>query len=169
MATSSKLYIWSHRGPFLTSPLGANFDPRGEVVPQGSILSPWVEISCLPLHSSKQYVECSPLDGGEQRGGHSLGKISPQGQQVKLRTSLRFRVYICSTYECLSRQVLRFRSSWTSWRTRTLKSRQSSKDSTSSTGRQPVNPAFPFTVNPVRGSNPAKYSCLYPVCSGSCE
>jgi hypothetical protein len=22
------------RGPFLTSPLGANFDPRGEVVPQ---------------------------------------------------------------------------------------------------------------------------------------
>jgi hypothetical protein len=23
------------RGPFLTSPLGANFDPRGEVVPQG--------------------------------------------------------------------------------------------------------------------------------------
>jgi hypothetical protein len=24
-----------HRGPFLTSPLGANFDPWGEVVPQG--------------------------------------------------------------------------------------------------------------------------------------
>jgi hypothetical protein len=23
------------RGPFLTSPLGANFHPRGEVVPQG--------------------------------------------------------------------------------------------------------------------------------------
>jgi hypothetical protein len=23
------------RGPFLTSPLGLNFDPRGEVVPQG--------------------------------------------------------------------------------------------------------------------------------------
>jgi hypothetical protein len=24
-----------YRGPFLTSPLGANFDPRGEFVPQG--------------------------------------------------------------------------------------------------------------------------------------
>jgi hypothetical protein len=23
------------RGPFFTSPLGANFDPRGEIVPQG--------------------------------------------------------------------------------------------------------------------------------------
>jgi hypothetical protein len=30
------------RGPFLTSPLGANFDPRGEFVPQGWILSPGV-------------------------------------------------------------------------------------------------------------------------------
>jgi hypothetical protein len=28
------------RGPFLTLPLGANFDLRGEVVPQGWILSP---------------------------------------------------------------------------------------------------------------------------------
>jgi hypothetical protein len=35
---------WGHaymheglRGPFLTSPLGANLDPRGEVVPQGWI------------------------------------------------------------------------------------------------------------------------------------
>jgi hypothetical protein len=25
----------TNRGPFLTSPLGANFDPRGKVVPQG--------------------------------------------------------------------------------------------------------------------------------------
>jgi hypothetical protein len=25
----------STEGPFLTSPLGSNFDPRGEVVPQG--------------------------------------------------------------------------------------------------------------------------------------
>jgi hypothetical protein len=28
------------RGPFLTSPLGTNFDPRGGFVPQGWILSP---------------------------------------------------------------------------------------------------------------------------------
>jgi hypothetical protein len=30
----------SSRRPFLTSPLGANFDPRGKVCPQGWILSP---------------------------------------------------------------------------------------------------------------------------------
>jgi hypothetical protein len=33
-----------NRGPFLTSPLGANFLPRGEVVPQGWILSPGGEV-----------------------------------------------------------------------------------------------------------------------------
>jgi hypothetical protein len=42
--------------PFLTSPLGANFDPRGEVVPQESTLSPWGEIMCSSFHSSKQCV-----------------------------------------------------------------------------------------------------------------
>jgi hypothetical protein len=48
------------RGPFLTSTLGANFDPRGEVVSQGWIMSPGVKLSpggeiiCSPLHSSKQ-------------------------------------------------------------------------------------------------------------------
>jgi hypothetical protein len=47
-------------GPFLTSPLGANLDPWGEVVPQRWILFPWGEfipwgeIICSPLHSSKQ-------------------------------------------------------------------------------------------------------------------
>jgi hypothetical protein len=49
-----------HWGPFLTSPLGANLDPRGEFVPRGKIcplgvkLSPGGEILCSPLHSSKQ-------------------------------------------------------------------------------------------------------------------
>jgi hypothetical protein len=33
------------RGPFLTSPLGANFDPRVEVVPQWLILSLVVKLS----------------------------------------------------------------------------------------------------------------------------
>jgi hypothetical protein len=42
------------RGQFLTSLLGANFDPRGEVVPQGLILSPGGKILCSPLHSCKQ-------------------------------------------------------------------------------------------------------------------
>jgi hypothetical protein len=48
------------RGPFLTSPLGANFDPQGLSCPPGVNLSPkvevfpGVEILCSPLHSSKQ-------------------------------------------------------------------------------------------------------------------
>jgi hypothetical protein len=29
------------RGPLLTSPLGANFKPRGEVIPRGEVV-PWV-------------------------------------------------------------------------------------------------------------------------------
>jgi hypothetical protein len=43
-------------GPFLTSPLGANFDPQGWICPQGRIcplgvkLSPGGEILCSPLH-----------------------------------------------------------------------------------------------------------------------
>jgi hypothetical protein len=64
------------RGPFFTSPLGANIDPRGwscskgvklsprgEVVPQGWISSPrnevipWGRNSLFALHSSKQYIE----------------------------------------------------------------------------------------------------------------
>jgi hypothetical protein len=48
---------------------------RGEVVPQGWILSPggevipWGEILCSPLHFSKQWRVFTP--GGEQRGEHS--------------------------------------------------------------------------------------------------
>jgi hypothetical protein len=58
------------RGPFLTSPLGANFDPQlshgGELCPLVAklslrTLSPRGEDISSPLHSSKQYVECSPL------------------------------------------------------------------------------------------------------------
>jgi hypothetical protein len=74
------------RGPFLTSPLEANFDPRGEVSPQGAKLTPgvevipWGEILCLPLHSAKQYRVFVP--GGEQRGEHSPWgtNFTPGGQ-----------------------------------------------------------------------------------------
>jgi hypothetical protein len=41
---TGKQVFQSARGPFLTSPLGANFDPRGKFVPQGLILGeviPW--------------------------------------------------------------------------------------------------------------------------------
>jgi hypothetical protein len=54
--------VLDNRGPLLTLPLGANFEPQGEVVPKGKFcplrvqLSPGGEILCLPLHSSPQEV-----------------------------------------------------------------------------------------------------------------
>jgi hypothetical protein len=62
-------------GPFLTSPLGDNFHPKGEVVPQGWILSsgvklfPGGEIFCR---------ECSPL--GVNEGVNEGVNIPPRGQ-----------------------------------------------------------------------------------------
>jgi hypothetical protein len=57
---SSQHNAW---GPFLTSPLGANFDPQGRSCPQGvnlyprgAKLSPGGEIICSPLNSSKQIL-----------------------------------------------------------------------------------------------------------------
>jgi hypothetical protein len=45
------LAIWNS---FLTSPLGANFDPQGWILsPRGEVI-PRGEIICSPLHSSKQ-------------------------------------------------------------------------------------------------------------------
>jgi hypothetical protein len=68
------------RGPFLTSPLGANFDPRGEVVPQGWILSPKVKLSVRPsiLPNSR---ECSLLGVNEGMNIPPRGKISPPGSK----------------------------------------------------------------------------------------
>jgi hypothetical protein len=68
-------------GPFLTSPLGANFDPRGDVVPQGrccppgAMLSPRGEICSLGMkfsvHPSILLNSRVFTPGGEQRGEHS--------------------------------------------------------------------------------------------------
>jgi hypothetical protein len=87
-------------GPLLTSPLGANFTPRGEFVLQGWIVSSggevvlwgWsyplgVKFSVCPsiLLNSR---ECSPLGVNEgvnipPRGEHSpRGQISPQGAKL---------------------------------------------------------------------------------------
>jgi hypothetical protein len=41
-------------GPFLISPLGANFGPQGRSCPLEGKLSPGCEVLCSPLHSSKQ-------------------------------------------------------------------------------------------------------------------
>jgi hypothetical protein len=61
------------RGPFLTSPLGANFDPRSEVVPQVLILSLGVKFSVRPS-ILLNIRECSPL------GVNKRVKIPPRGQ-----------------------------------------------------------------------------------------
>jgi hypothetical protein len=101
--TKFKTGSWGGRGPFLTSPLGANFDPRGEVVPQGWILSlgvklsPGCEILCFPLHSSKLWRVFTP--GGERRGEHSPQgtnftpggevKNGPQGEPLRLNGRMK--------------------------------------------------------------------------------
>jgi hypothetical protein len=87
-----------HRGPFLTSPLGAHFDPKGEVVPQGWILSPgWsyplgVKFSVCPstLLNSR---ECPPLGGVNipPRGQISpLGALRQKPRPCMLKTSDTF-------------------------------------------------------------------------------
>jgi hypothetical protein len=83
------------RGPFLTSPLGANFDPpveklspRCEFCPLGVNLSPGGKTLCSPLHSSKQLRVFTP--GLNITPG---GQISPLGPGMKLRMGLRSRSY----------------------------------------------------------------------------
>jgi hypothetical protein len=72
-------YFEKSWGPFLTWPLGANFDPRGEVVPQGWILFPRCEVITW---GGEFYVrpsillnnrECSP------QGVNKRVKIPPKG------------------------------------------------------------------------------------------
>jgi hypothetical protein len=56
-------FVGKARGPFLTSPLGATFDARGEFCHLGVKLSPGGETLCSPLHMSKQFRVFTP--GGE--------------------------------------------------------------------------------------------------------
>jgi hypothetical protein len=67
------------RGPFLTSPLGANFDPRGEFCPLG------VKFSVRPsifLNSR----ECSPLGVNEGVNIPLRGHISPLGARGEVKS-----------------------------------------------------------------------------------
>jgi hypothetical protein len=77
---------WSEvrpRGPFLTLPLVENFDPSGEFVPRGWILSPGGEVVCSPLHSSKKWRVFTP--GGWRRGVPPRGQILPLGAKFTPR------------------------------------------------------------------------------------
>jgi hypothetical protein len=78
------LYGSNSRGPFLTYPLGANFDPRGGVVPLGWSYSLGVKFSVHPsiLLSSR---ECSPLGVNEWVNISPRGQISPQGARGEVK------------------------------------------------------------------------------------
>jgi hypothetical protein len=79
------------RGPFLTSPLGANFDPQGQSCPPGVSLSPrgeviprGVKLSVRPsiLLNNK---ECSPLGVNKGVNFTPRGRISPLGAKFTPR------------------------------------------------------------------------------------
>jgi hypothetical protein len=91
------------RGPLLTSPQGANFEPRCEVVPQGWILYPggevipwgWNFLFVPPLFYT---IESVRTWGRGWRNGWTFplgdkfyprGQSSPWGPGVKLRIALR--------------------------------------------------------------------------------
>jgi hypothetical protein len=89
------------RGPFLTSPLGANFDPGAVVVPQGWIVSPGSDIIpwgwCYPLgvkFSVHPYIflnsrVSTPGAGWTKGWAFPLGnKFHPWGPGVQLRMAL---------------------------------------------------------------------------------
>jgi hypothetical protein len=99
-------------GPFLTSPLGANFDPRGKVVPQGWISSPggkftpwgWNSLFAppLPILNSR---ECSPLGWANGNGWtfpledkfYPWGWSSPLGARDEVKNvPLFFLTHHCS-------------------------------------------------------------------------
>jgi hypothetical protein len=81
--------IW---GPFITSPLRTNFDPRDEVVPQGWILSPWGRWSYplglkFSVYSSTllNSIECSPLGVNEGVNISPSEQISPLGARGEVK------------------------------------------------------------------------------------
>jgi hypothetical protein len=84
MCTPFKSLPGSCRGPFLTSPLGANFDPRGEVVPWGGEVIPWGEFSVDPSILLNCRV-CSPLGVKEGVNIPPRGQISPLGARGEVK------------------------------------------------------------------------------------
>jgi hypothetical protein len=79
-----------NRGPFLTSPLGTNFDPRAKVVPWGWSYPLGVKFSVRPsiLLNSR---ECSPLGVNEGVNTTPRGQISPLGTTLTLGWSSPLR------------------------------------------------------------------------------
>jgi hypothetical protein len=79
------------RGPFLTSPLGANFDPQGQSCPSGMSLSPRGEV--IPWGWNSLFDPSILLNSREWTA--PLGdKFHPWGPGVKLRMALWGQFYI---------------------------------------------------------------------------
>jgi hypothetical protein len=76
--TNSQISALAHRGPFLTSPLGTNFDPMGDVVPRGEFSPLGVKFSVHPS-ILLNIRECSPLGVNEGVNIPPRGQISPLG------------------------------------------------------------------------------------------
>jgi hypothetical protein len=90
-----KYTIW---GTYLTSPLGANFGLKCEVVPHGWILSPGWSYPLGVKFSVRPYVHSWVFTTGvERRGEHSTygnhftpgGQVHPLGPGVKLKMALK--------------------------------------------------------------------------------
>jgi hypothetical protein len=85
--TRNELTWWcekTFRGPILTSPLGANFDPQERSCPPGVKLSPGVKFSVWPsiLLNSR---ECSPLGVNKGVNIPPRGQISPLGARGEVK------------------------------------------------------------------------------------
>jgi hypothetical protein len=83
-----------NRGPFLTSPIGANIDPRGEFVPQKWILSPGAGSEAIPCGWNYLFAppffyinnrECSPLGVNKVVNIPPRGQISPLGARGEVK------------------------------------------------------------------------------------
>jgi hypothetical protein len=77
-ARQTLLISW---GPFLTSPLGANFDPKGKVVPRGEFCPPGgkVKFSVRPsILPNKRQCEHSPLGQISSLGARGEVKNGPK-------------------------------------------------------------------------------------------
>jgi hypothetical protein len=83
------------RGPFLTSPLGENFDPRGEVVPKGQFNPLGVKLSPVCPSILLNSRECSPLGVNEGLNIPPRGQISPLGVRGEVKNGPQLSLISC--------------------------------------------------------------------------
>jgi hypothetical protein len=80
---------WKPWGPFLTSPLGANFDPRGKVIPWG-----WYSLFAPPFFYINSR-ECSPLVVNEGVNISLRGQFSHLGARSEVKNGPLCRATSC--------------------------------------------------------------------------